>query len=272
MSIPKIKEIPPLSNNRIAEYELFKSLKAAIEWINKNPTESQQATSKSTTIINQISSVDIYGNTYYPNCLEADQGVTGLGETVKAYIALIGTNKGSLFFQHKSGNEFTYYIFDTDLTIGSNIVLQVENGAKISVNAGTTLTVGSVPEIGINHAFTGSGLVNVDDSISVTGNIKQTGYHEMNSMIEPAQPIELGGRIFVKDDSGKRNLYVKFDDGRIASITGGATNYSISLSGLTVPMPSITQPSSEYQAGVAHSDSKSLTVPMPSISVAGEIV
>jgi len=265
-----------MQTERIAEYELFKSLKAAIEWLSENGVGGGSSTEKtiitSPTIINQVTNtVDVYGNTYYPNYLEVDQGVTGLGETVRAYIAQIGSDKGSLFFKHNSESEFTYYIFDTDLTIGSNIVLQVENGAKISVNTGVVLTVGSIPEIGINHAFTGDGLVNVDDSISVTGNIKQTGYHEMNAMIEPAQPILPGGRIFIKDDGGKRNLYVKFDDGRIESLAGDGINYSISLPDLTVPMPNIII-ASEDKAGTAHSDNKALTVPMPTISVAGEIV
>ena len=275
MTMPKINTIPPLPVERVAERNLLQSLKSAVEWLSKNSTGGAGTSTvvTNTIIVDNTETIESItrGNTYYPNSTEADQGQTGGGETFKAYAGLIGSKNGTLFLKHDSGGEYTNYIFDTDLSLGSNIAIQIEQGARIYVNSGSTLTIGSIPQIGINHAFFGDGFVNVDDSISITGNVKITGYHEMAEDVEPSQGSD-GGRLFVMSDSGENHLFIKFSDGRIFNLTDNmAFNHSLFIDSLNVPAPSIAV-GDDYAAGSAYSDSVDLTVPEITITCEAELL
>ena len=68
-------------------------------------------------------------------------------ESVKDLVDLIGSNKAIIIFEYHDGIN-TDYIFrnaDTiqgnDETIPANIILKFQNGARISVGAGETLTI-----------------------------------------------------------------------------------------------------------------------------------
>lgn len=79
---------------------------------------------------------------YNIDASETDQGITGNGKTIKAYVDAIGTSKKATIKVNHSGigNETTYTL-TTNVTIPSNITLEIENGAILD-GAGTLTTEG----------------------------------------------------------------------------------------------------------------------------------
>jgi hypothetical protein len=96
---------------------------------------------------------------YNPDYNEADQGITGGGETVKAYVDTIGTNSGTIIFRHNSGLATTTYTFSTDETIPSNIRVVIEKGAVLSIATSKTLTINGPFSAGLYQVFSGDGTV-----------------------------------------------------------------------------------------------------------------
>ena len=81
---------------------------------------------------------------YIIDSSETDQGATGNGKTIKAYVDAIGTpKKATIKATHSSTGNETAYTLTTSETIPSNITLEIENGAVID-GAGTLTT--SSPE------------------------------------------------------------------------------------------------------------------------------
>lgn len=99
------------------------------------------------------------GNYYYPDSSAADHGVVGDSNTIKYYVDLIGSDEATLYFRHDSGNQWTDYALLTSETIPSNIKLEFENGARISINSGVTFTIDGYVDAGLFQIFTGSGTV-----------------------------------------------------------------------------------------------------------------
>lgn len=77
---------------------------------------------------------------YFVDDNEADQGVTGNGQSLKALIDTIGSNKATVYFTHH-GSASTTYTLTTSETVPSNVTLVFQRGAQID-GAGT-LTVNS---------------------------------------------------------------------------------------------------------------------------------
>jgi len=98
-------------------------------------------------------------NIYYPDYNEADQGATGSGKSVKAYIDTITTDSATFKFRNNSGAATTTYTFSTDETIPVNINVIIEKGAILSIDGGDTLTVNSPFSIGLYQVFSGDGSV-----------------------------------------------------------------------------------------------------------------
>jgi len=75
----------------------------------------------------------VNSQTYYPNAGETDQGATGNGRTIKAYVDAIGTDKkATIKLTHNGTGNTTTYQLSTSETIPSNITLEIENGAVIN--------------------------------------------------------------------------------------------------------------------------------------------
>ena len=88
---------------------------------------------------------------FYPDCTETDQGVTGNGKTIKAFVDAIGSDKATIHLRHNSGSATTTYTLTTSETIPDNISLEIENGAILD-GAGT-LTVNGPFECGVYKCF-----------------------------------------------------------------------------------------------------------------------
>lgn len=84
---------------------------------------------------------------YFIDATETDQGVTGDGKTIKAYVDVIGsTKKATLVCTHSSTENETEYTVTTNVAIPSNISLVKENG--VVFGGGGTLTVVDSPNYG----------------------------------------------------------------------------------------------------------------------------
>ncbi len=97
--------------------------------------------------------------TYQADYSETDQGATGAGGTLKALVDAIAAENATILLQHNSGGATTTYTLSTSLTIPANVSLQFENGARISIDAGKTLTVNGIIEAGDWIIFTSTGTV-----------------------------------------------------------------------------------------------------------------
>jgi parallel beta-helix repeat protein len=102
---------------------------------------------------------------YVINASEVDQGVTGNGRTMKAFIdAIGGTRKATLKILHTSKNTFTDYTLTTNEIVTDNIATDIDHGARI-VGAGNFTISGSF-EHGLSQCF-GSSITIVFGSGSV---------------------------------------------------------------------------------------------------------
>jgi len=101
---------------------------------------------------------------YVVDATETDQGLTGNGKTVKAYVDSMGATKnGVLLFLHTGAGNTTTYTFSTSETITSNITCVINPGAILSIDSGKTLTINGPFECGLYQAFSGSGAVAFGD-------------------------------------------------------------------------------------------------------------
>lgn len=100
-------------------------------------------------------------SSYSADSTEADQGVTGSGITIKAFVDSIGSDSATILLSHNSGSEFTDYVVSTNLNIPENITLKRERGARLQVASGITVTIDGTVEAGWGDFFTGTGVVNI---------------------------------------------------------------------------------------------------------------
>jgi len=96
---------------------------------------------------------------YQPDYSEADQGIIGGGKSAKAYIDIINMDSATLVFRHNSGSATTTYTFSTDVTIPSNIKVEIEKGAILSIASTKTLTINGSFSAGLYQVFSGEGSV-----------------------------------------------------------------------------------------------------------------
>lgn len=106
---------------------------------------------------------------YSANYNSADQGVDDNSNSVKDLVDQIGAKSATIILKHwpELGNTTTY-TFSTDTTIPLNIVLEVENGARISIGSEAELTIDGPFEAGLYQVFSGDGSVAL-----VFGHIKE---------------------------------------------------------------------------------------------------
>ena len=102
-------------------------------------------------------------NTYYPDYLEADQGITGNGKTIKAYVDTILSDNATIILRHNSSSATTTYTVGTDETIPSNIDVVIERGAILSIASAKTLNIDGPFRAGVHKVFDGNGVVSFGD-------------------------------------------------------------------------------------------------------------
>jgi len=103
------------------------------------------------------------GNLYFPDYNETDQGATGNGKSIKAYVDSIDTDSGTIVLRHNSGGATTTYQLSTNETIPSNITLEIENGAILNIASGKTLIIENFKDPGLIQVFSGDGNVSFGD-------------------------------------------------------------------------------------------------------------
>jgi hypothetical protein len=81
----------------------------------------------------------------YPDAAAADQGATGDSDTIKYAVDTIGSDRGTIYLRHNSGDAATIYTLTTAESIPKEIKVIAENGAIID-GAGT-LTLASPNQI-----------------------------------------------------------------------------------------------------------------------------
>ncbi len=90
----------------------------------------------------------------YADASEVDQGVTGLGNTIKAFVDTLGANYGSICLDHVSGATSTYTV-TTPLTIPANVRLKISDGARLTKSGAGTMTINGPFEAGLYQGFSG---------------------------------------------------------------------------------------------------------------------
>ena len=129
-----------------------------MSWTWSNPSVIGQATKKSTYDALWDNVQAIYSRVI--DYTEADQGATGNGHTIKAYVDSIGaTKQAALFFPHVSGANTTTYSVGTDQAIPSNIMCVLQPGVILNVALGKTLTINGPVQLPRMKVFEGSGSV-----------------------------------------------------------------------------------------------------------------
>jgi len=99
---------------------------------------------------------------YIPDASEADQGViNGTKWTIKYLIdTVIGaTKEATIKLAHTGSGDKTTYQLSTSETIPSNITLEIENGAILSIDNEVILTINSPFSAGLYQVFSGDGSV-----------------------------------------------------------------------------------------------------------------
>lgn len=91
---------------------------------------------------------------------ETDQGAAGEGKSIKTFVDAIGSDSATIQLRHNSGSATTTYTLTTNVTIPSNITLEIENGAVID-GAGT-LTINGFIEAGV-YQILGSNITIIGD-------------------------------------------------------------------------------------------------------------
>jgi len=102
---------------------------------------------------------------YFVDSSESDQGANGSGRSVKDILDLVGSNGGTIIFSHTGAATTTTYTFSTNTTIPSNVKLQIQQGAIISIDSGITLTMSREPDAGRYQIFSGSGSISGLDQV-----------------------------------------------------------------------------------------------------------
>jgi len=143
---------------------------------------------------------------------ETDQGITGNGKTIKAYVDEIGsTIKATIFLPHDAeAGSTTTYTLSTSETIPSNITLKAAPGAIIAIATGITLTLDAIDALPNQQIFslTGTGAVKVttipsfwihwlgfSTSESTTNNATYFG-QAITAVIDSGIPIKITAGVF----------------------------------------------------------------------------
>ena len=101
---------------------------------------------------------------FYVDPSETDQGTTGLGASLYDILTALGTSKkATVYFPHSGTDDTTTYTVSTtfDMTSYDNVIFDIENGARLTVGAGLTLTFPSPGNIrsGNYQIFAGTGTI-----------------------------------------------------------------------------------------------------------------
>jgi hypothetical protein len=96
---------------------------------------------------------------YYADATAADHGAAGT-RTIKGLMTAIGaTKEATIVLAHNSSSTNTTYTISTDLTLTSNITLNVDRGALASIANGKTLAINGQVDAGDYQIFSGTGTV-----------------------------------------------------------------------------------------------------------------
>jgi len=116
-------------------------------------------------------------NIRFVDAAEADQGAAGSGNSLKDLIDDIGTSLyARLIFRHDQGAaNTTTFTLSTDETIPSNIEIEVDDGARIDIDTGVTLTIEGPVRAGAYQIFSGLGTVDYSASPGLWHNEWESG-------------------------------------------------------------------------------------------------
>lgn len=105
---------------------------------------------------------------YVIDASEADQGVTGNGKTIKAFVDAIGaTRKATVKLLHTSTSTFTDYTLLTAETITDNIALDIDHGARLALTGNITINGPFLHGDGLSQKFSGAGSVSFGSSRTI---------------------------------------------------------------------------------------------------------
>lgn len=156
---------------------------------------------------------------YIADASAADQGATGDGKTIKAYVDAIGTSKkATIVLKHSSAGNTTTHTLTTNETIPSNIILEIENGAILD-GAGT-LTINGPFKSGLSKAF-GSSITILGLKTACPewwGENTTPGTTDMATEIQAAIDSiksDRGGIVFFSPDKYRINSGLTIDDAAV---------------------------------------------------------
>ena len=167
----------------------------------------------------------------YPDYNAVNQGLTGDNDTIKYCVDTYGSDQGTIVLRHNSGSATTTYVLGTDEVIPTNITLQIERGAILSISVGKTLTINGLLEVGMYQCFSGAGTVTFGaESIRFYEPVWEGGTAIASIMSQDNKKVTLGAdyftNLFIGNNAGAANTALSPTEGRQNTFIGSNAGFS----------------------------------------------